>query len=76
MFPTSPVVAAEVEPEIPEAPSCRYFCIRPTNNEPYCCDDGSNVDRSREWGQGIASTIIRLQIWLIQQICMYLTELK
>ncbi|XP_043209169.1 uncharacterized protein LOC122374462 isoform X1 [Amphibalanus amphitrite] len=32
-----------VQPEpIPEGPSCRYFCIRPTTNEPYCCDDGTN----------------------------------
>ncbi|KAF0303230.1 hypothetical protein FJT64_024809 [Amphibalanus amphitrite] len=32
-----------VQPEpIPVGPSCRYFCIRPTTNEPYCCDDGTN----------------------------------
>lgn len=25
-----------------ESAKCRYVCIRPHSNEPYCCDDGSN----------------------------------
>ena len=43
------VTISEVEVVEPVGPSCRYFCIRPTNNEPYCCDDGSNRGGDRKY---------------------------